>query len=220
MRVQAAVSQDEPLAQVLSREGLSPLLQDVILYGIAMADWAQPPLQPPPPPPPLQQQLEQQLSTQQQSVQAVAGVCRHPQPQGGEGSLVTLPGFVGARAGCASLVLYTHSLGRFGAPGAFMAPAYGAGSLPEALVRHAAVHGAVTALRWVGVRQLLLLLPLLLLLNEVGDVRGPECCDVGMVGVIPWGLLSYLQSAGPVTILSWDAQRRLLPLVVQHYVMP
>eukprot|EP00775_Hariotina_reticulata_P011353 gene11353-11502_t len=52
-----------------------------------------------------------------------------------------------AAAGLAALQLYSSSLGRYGGSGAFMAPCYGSGSLPEAFVRLAAVKGAVTALR-------------------------------------------------------------------------
>eukprot|EP00879_Flechtneria_rotunda_P007180 GHRR01007535.1.p1 GENE.GHRR01007535.1~~GHRR01007535.1.p1 ORF type:complete len:579 (+),score=273.54 GHRR01007535.1:255-1739(+) len=52
-----------------------------------------------------------------------------------------------AAAGLAALQLYNSSLGRYGGSGAFMAPCYGCGSLPEAFVRLAAVKGATTALR-------------------------------------------------------------------------
>lgn len=56
-------------------------------------------------------------------------------------------GLMTAAQGAATLQLFTESLGRFGAAGAFMVPTYGSGSLPEAFVRFAAVHGAVTVLR-------------------------------------------------------------------------
>ncbi|KAF5837109.1 GDP dissociation inhibitor-domain-containing protein, partial [Dunaliella salina] len=219
-RLMGALEQQQPLAQVLRSEGLSPLLQDVVLYGIAMADWAQQPQQPAAadqahaagdgqqqrvedghrddkqlkPPLPLgrqqqsqqQQQQQQQLQQQEQEQQQLQQQQeqerqqqqqqqqpqqqpqqeRHqlqpqqqqPQQQQQQGEQLqqeqlqrSLPWFmpvppVSVRSGCASLATFTQSLGRFGAPGAFMVPSYGAGSLPEALVRHAAVHGAVTAL--------------------------------------------------------------------------
>lgn len=56
-------------------------------------------------------------------------------------------GDVSASQGAAMLALFTSSLGKFGSQGAFMFPSYGCGSVAEALVRHSAVHGAVTALR-------------------------------------------------------------------------
>eukprot|EP00983_Pelagomonas_calceolata_P128044 1161470-Pelagomonas_calceolata.AAC.11 len=101
----------------------------------------------PPPQPLSQQQQPQQTQHQQQP--------RQQQQQQQKQLQQSIPcptpvPLVSVRSGCASLAVFTQSLGRFGAPGAFMAPSYGAGSLPEALVRHAAVHGAVTALRWVG----------------------------------------------------------------------
>uniref|UniRef100_A0A7S3QW78 Rab GDP dissociation inhibitor n=1 Tax=Dunaliella tertiolecta TaxID=3047 RepID=A0A7S3QW78_DUNTE len=168
-RLMGSLSRKEPLAQVLRSEGLSPLLQDVVLYGIAMADWAQQPAEElgeaagdgeqlvegghrgdqrvPPPQPLSQQQQPQQTQHQQQP--------RQQQQQQQKQLQQSIPcptpvPLVSVRSGCASLAVFTQSLGRFGAPGAFMAPSYGAGSLPEALVRHAAVHGAVTALRWAG----------------------------------------------------------------------
>jgi hypothetical protein len=91
----------------------------MVLYGIAMADWAQQSAgtaltrttdrQKGKPHPQQQEQQEQQ-----------------PQQQL-SGSTPAFSPTVGARAGCASLALYTNSLGRFGAPGAFMVPSYGAG---------------------------------------------------------------------------------------------
>jgi GDP dissociation inhibitor len=55
---------------------------------------------------------------------------------------------VTASHGLSLLSLYAASLGRYGGRSAFMLPAYGTGSLPEAFVRLAAVRGAVTALRY------------------------------------------------------------------------
>lgn len=52
-----------------------------------------------------------------------------------------------AKDGLRCLMLYAQSMGRFGSPGAFMFPNYGCGSIPEALVRHCAVRGCITALR-------------------------------------------------------------------------
>lgn len=122
----------QPLASVLRAEGVSPQLRSVVLYGAAMADWAQ-------------EAAEQQA---QAGPGAVPGAGQQQQQQ--HPPCPAWPPLTTAqrtREGCASLALFTRSLGRFGAPGAFMTPSYGAGSLPEALVRHAAVHGAVTALR-------------------------------------------------------------------------
>mmetsp|Transcript_26686 Transcript_26686/g.87507 ORF Transcript_26686/g.87507 Transcript_26686/m.87507 type:complete len:590 (+) Transcript_26686:68-1837(+) len=55
---------------------------------------------------------------------------------------------VGAEAGMAAVHQYLTSIGRFGAgQGAFLAPLYGVGELPQAFCRLAAVSGAVYVLR-------------------------------------------------------------------------
>lgn len=101
---QEAVSSNKPLADVLCSEGLKPLLQSVVLYGIAMADWTQ----------------QQAASTQHSDKEAQPCLQQDAQHS-------TSPSPLDARSGCASLALYTNSLGRFGSPGAFMVPSYGAG---------------------------------------------------------------------------------------------
>jgi hypothetical protein len=98
----------QSLASVLESQGLSPSLRDMVLYGIAMADWCQ------------------------EAGAAEGSAAQHT---------------ISAPQGAAAFTLLGSSQGRFGSPGALMVPTYGCGSLPEALARHVAVHGAVTALR-------------------------------------------------------------------------
>jgi hypothetical protein len=119
---QDAFDEGTPLVQLLAAEGLPEHLQQVVLYGIAMAHTPQ------------AQQTAQQ--TQQ------------PGPQQQQDSNnTTRSSTVSAAQGLAALQLYSRSVGRYGASAAFMAPCYGSGSLIEAFVRAAAVKGAVTALR-------------------------------------------------------------------------
>lgn len=63
-----------------------------------------------------------------------------------------LPRVMSSAEGREALRLYLRSMGRFSGStssgGAFMFPSYGSGALCEAFVRCAAVHGAVTVLRW------------------------------------------------------------------------
>jgi hypothetical protein len=140
-----------PLVELLAAEGLDEQLQQVVLYGIAMADTPQQQQQhqqtglssssqaagttttPPP--------LEQRPEAAKEASQA-AGQSDSSSSSSSSGSLLLT-----AAQGLAALQLYSSSLGRYGGAGAFMAPCYGSGSLPEAFVRLAAVKGAVTALR-------------------------------------------------------------------------
>jgi len=121
---------NRPLVDLLAAEGLNEQLQQVVLYGIAMADLPQTQQQP--------QQQGSQLAGQHQNTQ------QQQQQQQQQRSSV---GSITAAEGLAAFVLYSQSLGRYGGSGALMAPCYGAGSLTEAFVRLAAVKGAVTALK-------------------------------------------------------------------------
>jgi hypothetical protein len=128
---------DRPLVDLLAAEGLDEQLQQVVLYGIAMADTPQQ-QQPGPPTSSLtlpQAAAEQQVPATDETRRSV------------EQPASTSKGLLTAAEGLAALQLYSSSLGRYGGAGAFMAPCYGSGSLPEAFVRLAAVKGAVTALR-------------------------------------------------------------------------
>jgi hypothetical protein len=105
---------------LLEAQGLSPRLRDMVLYGVVMPHTA--PTTP-------------DTRTTHRAAPSSRDVTAAPR------QLLT------AAQGMAALLLYAQSVGRFGVPGAFMVPAYGCGSLAEALVRHCAVKGAVTALR-------------------------------------------------------------------------
>ncbi|KAJ9508327.1 hypothetical protein QJQ45_011837 [Haematococcus lacustris] len=145
------------LATVLQRHGLSSQLAELVLYGIAMATWRQPEAGqhavPPPPPPPLTPPLTPASPSPSpaptpSSEAAGSPPCPPATPPPTQGALPTPPSqLLRAGRGRAALALLARSQGRFSSPSAFMTPSYGSGSLPEALVRHAAVHGAVTALR-------------------------------------------------------------------------
>jgi len=139
-----------PLAALLADQGLSAPLRDVVLYGIAMCD-------------------EPQASgaggggAATADTSAAATAAPAAEAGSGEAGSATAAGANGdeareeaerrrggplsARGGMAALRRYTASVGRYGGGGAFMAPAFGCGSLCEAFVRCAAVHGAVTVLR-------------------------------------------------------------------------
>jgi hypothetical protein len=140
-------------------------LQQVVLYGIAMADTPQ------------QQQQHSSTSSHQQAdgsvpapsaaeAQPAAEAAVHP---GGSSSFGRT--LLTAAEGQAALQLYSSSLGRYGGAGAFMAPCYGSGSLPEAFVRLAAVKGAATALRHGAVQ--LELLPPQQQQQQQGDAQQP-----------------------------------------------
>ena len=135
---------------------MSQHLQEIILYGIAMADTPQDF--------PQQQPKEQQ---QQQAVKQVkADTTAAPEESAPLPSTATCQGtatttssnssssrvwqrLITASEGRRTLQLYAQSVGRYNSQGggAFMVPCYGSGSLPEAFVRVAAVAGAVTVLR-------------------------------------------------------------------------
>jgi hypothetical protein len=144
---------------------LNERLQQLVLYGIAMADVPQHPQHP-------QQQQQQERMQEEQDQQHPAAASAAPaaaglmqkqqqcqqqsQPQQQQQQQVqtqqqqqhSLPGGqLSAAEGLSAFVLYSRSLGRYGGSGALMAPCYGCGSLTEAFVRLAAVKGAVTALR-------------------------------------------------------------------------
>lgn len=129
-----------PLVELLTSEGLSDTLQQVVMYGIAMADMPQ------------QQQQQAAADASGSCTDSSSSSTSSSSHSSHSGRLLT------AAAGLAALQLYTTSLGRYGGTGALMAPSYGCGSIPEAFVRLAAVKGAVTALRH-GAQQLLLLPP-------------------------------------------------------------
>lgn len=124
---------DAPLAALLQRQGLSPELQEVVMYGIAMCD--------------VRQASAGLGSTAGETSQA--GSSGSAAAEGGAPS-TTAPhrfGVVTARQGRMALERCMESMGRYGGTGAFMVPEYGCGSLCEAFVRCAAVQGAVTVLR-------------------------------------------------------------------------
>lgn len=120
---------DQPLVSLLQAEGLSKQLQDIIMHGIAYCDLPQLP--------PATSSHTATISTDGPPAAQTAGCIT---------SDSALP-YMSAREGKQALQLYAQSVGRYSGQGAFMVPAYGSGSLPEAFVRLAAVHGAVTVLR-------------------------------------------------------------------------
>lgn len=180
---QGPLASDQPLAQLVTSEGLSPHLGAIVMYGIATAWASQHPATTP-----HAQDAGATTTARAATVgatttagaatagAATAGatttgvVDSGSQPEAATASTTStctstdtgptppppppppaLPapfsGQLTAAQGGAALSLFTASISRFGAPGAFMAPSYGCGSVAEALVRHCAVHGAVTALR-------------------------------------------------------------------------
>jgi hypothetical protein len=83
---------------------------------------------------PLAQLLQQEgLGPALQEV-VLHGIAMCSTPQAGSGAAAIMT----AAEGRAALQLFTASMGRFGGRGAFMAAAYGSGSLVEAFVRNAA----------------------------------------------------------------------------------
>ncbi len=147
------------LAEAMAAEGLPRPLRDILLYGIALADREQEP-------------AVQAVPTAAEGAEGVpAGPPGGPVGVGPGGATL---GAMSAAAGGEALRLLIESTGRFGASlGAFMAPAYGCGSLPEALVRFCAVHGAVTVLRQP--------VEALLLQTEASQARDEDACAVARV---------------------------------------
>jgi hypothetical protein len=133
LAVQAPMAEGAALAEVLRDEALSQRLSDLILYGIAMADTDQ----------------EAPSASGPVPTPAASSAAPSASPAGASGveasAAASQP--LSLAQGAAALELLTTSAGRFGAQGPFMLPSYGSGSLAEALVRLAAVHGAVTVLR-------------------------------------------------------------------------
>ncbi len=150
---QDALTSDQPFVQLLAQQGLSPALQDIVLYGILCCDSDQGATRSTATSSHTQQPAAATTAAQQPATAtAAAAAASAPQrtstasssPQGSDSH-----GLISAKDALAALTLYAASLGRFGASAgrAHMAPSYGSGTLAEALVRHCAVKGCVTALR-------------------------------------------------------------------------
>eukprot|EP00798_Chlamydomonas_sp_ICE-L_P013939 gene13939-19875_t len=145
-KLEELMSSGMPLVDLLKAEGLPPRLRDIILYGIACCDANQEPASGPQgefcPPAPPSTTPHQPLSANQEPASLPQGGTCPPAPPSN-----SPPQPLSTMRGAASFQLLMHSTGRFGAPGAFMVPGFGCGSITEAFVRFSAVHGATTVLR-------------------------------------------------------------------------
>jgi hypothetical protein len=132
--LQQGAFDERPLQQLLQQQGLSPALQDVVAYGIAMCTSNQA----------AAAQLAAGAGADGAAAEtgstgaAAAGAEQQQQPSSSEGCgtpqqacQAPAGAVITAREALKALQLFVQSVGRYGSGGAFMAASYGTGTLPE-----------------------------------------------------------------------------------------